>query len=147
MGAPFCYYLIYRQTSARGGGVNVTDETFWKVVAACAGGAATTIGAAIAYAGVKAANALRNRELVIKALELLTGGTQNRTVGIALISELIDNKGIRSETAKIILEGQAAHLEDENNANRNRPIELKNLATIKELLNKLPKPALKAKKP
>jgi hypothetical protein len=125
----------------------MTDETFWKVVAACAGGVAAIIGAVIAYAGVKAANALKNRELVKSALELLTGGTQNRTVGIALISELIDNKAIRNETAKIILEGQAAHLEDESNPNAKRPIEMKNLATIKELLSKLSKPALSVKKP
>src|SRR6516225_9374559 len=112
----------------------MTDDTFWKVVAAGTGGMATIIGAAIAYAGVKAANALKkleqatkDRELVKSSLEFLTGGTQKRTVGIALLKDRVDDGMISRNTARIILEGQAEHLRDTKNEEAKRGIEQHNL--------------------
>jgi len=121
----------------------MTDETFWKVVAACAGGGvATIIGAGIAYAGVKAANALKkleqatkDRELVKSSLEFLTGGTQKRTVGIALLKDRVNDGMISRNTARIILDGQVEHLRDPKNVDAERGIGKHNLKIIEALLS------------
>ncbi|HJT71484.1 MAG TPA: hypothetical protein VJ731_14890 [Terriglobales bacterium] len=123
------------------------DETLWKVIAVIVTAAATVIGALIAYAGVKAANALKrieqetkNRELVKSSLEFLTGGTQKRTVGIALLKDRVEDGMISKKTAEIILQGQAEHLRDANNPDAKRPIEKHNLKTIETLLSGWKKP-------
>ncbi|HEY2444558.1 MAG TPA: hypothetical protein VGI20_02325 [Rhizomicrobium sp.] len=122
-------------------------EDFWRAVTALSGAAAVIIGAVIAYAGVTSANALkkleqetRNRELVKSCLEFLTGGTQNRTVGIALLKDRVDDGSISRVTARSILEGQAEHLKDSKNEDAKRPIEQHNLRTINQLLAEWSKP-------
>jgi hypothetical protein len=115
-----------------------------KVLAAAIAAGAALIGAIIAYAGVRAANALkraeqetRNRDLVRSSLEFLTGGTQKRTVGLALLRERLADGTISKATAISILEGQAKHLRDPKNEEARRPIEQYNLGTIEEILLEL----------
>ena len=120
----------------------MSEDTLWKIIIACSGAATTIIGAFIAYAGVRAANALkrleqetRNRELVKSSLEFLTGGTQKRTVGIALLKDRVEEGMISKDTATAILLGQAAHLRDSDNKDAERPIEQHNLRTIEAMLS------------
>lgn len=69
-----------------------------------------------ALIGVLAANYFTKRskdqELFLNALNFLTGGTQKRSVGIAIITYYAERRGMRS-VATLIFNAQRKHLEDE----------------------------------
>lgn len=73
------------------------------------------VAALLALIGVLAANYFTKRskdqELFLSALNFLTGHTQKRSVGIAIITDYAERRGMRS-VAALIFNAQRKHLED-----------------------------------
>jgi hypothetical protein len=73
------------------------------------------LAAIIAFIGGLAAAYITKRskdqELFLNALNFLTGGTQKRSVGIAIITDYAERRGMRS-VATLIFNAQRKHLED-----------------------------------
>lgn len=117
----------------------------WSAAATIAAAMITVIGslfvAFITLAGVKVANALKDREqksrdadLVRDTLEFLTGGSQKRTVGIVSLRMRVSEGLISKEDATEILKGHQIHLTDDINTESARKIEEYNLTLINKCL-------------
>jgi hypothetical protein len=100
------------------GGENMAYEA--AVVAAAITGAGAIIAAGIAFTGVTITNIvakrLKERELLISALQFLEGGTQKRSIGIALFKKYAEEDPDLREAISTIFLAQMLHLEDRGHA-------------------------------
>lgn len=112
------------------------------IVAAAITGAGAIVAAAIAATGVAITNIvtrrLKERELLISALQFLTGGTQKRSIGIALIGKYADEDPGLQEAASTIFVAQMLHLEDQGRAgpDSDRQIESFNYRTMRRAVDR-----------